>query len=95
MLEKQFSNTPLTPEAWINITNLSYFINCLEPWGGASLYFRGLIGRIYTKYIKCKPHGFREDFLSFFYYKSMEIDLWGGGSLDPRGLIGRIYGGDN
>ena len=52
-----------------------------DPQGVASLGPRGLIGRIYvgdhktllhTKYVSCGPHGFREeDFLSFFYYKSL------------------------
>ena len=76
-----------------------------DPWGVASLGPRGLIGRIYvgdhytllhTKYISSGPHGFREDFSSFSYYKSMGAnDPWGVASLDPRGLIGRIYVGDH
>ena len=59
-----------------------------DPRGMASLDPGGLIGRIYvgdhltllhTKYISCRPHGFREeDFLSFSPYKSM-------GANDPRG----------
>ena len=41
-----------------------------DPWGVASLYPRGLIGRIdvadhesllHTKHVSCGPHGFRED----------------------------------
>ena len=65
---------------------------------------QGLIGRIYegdhytllhTKYISSGLLGFREDFLSFFHYKSMGVnDLRGVASLAPRGLIGRIYVGD-
>ena len=47
---------------------------------------------LYTKYVSCVPHGFREDFLSFFHFKSM-------GAIDPRawpvgslwGLVVRIY----
>ena len=58
-----------------------------DPWGMTSLDPRGLTGRIYvgdhktllhTKYISCRPHGFREDFLCFFHYKSM-------GAKDPPG----------
>ena len=55
---------------------------------------RGLIGRIYvgdhktllyTKYISCGPHGFREeDFLSFSHYKFMGAIYWHGGQLDLR-----------
>ena len=39
-----------------------------EPWGGASLDTRGLIGRIYVgEHISFGSHGFREeDFLKFF-----------------------------
>ena len=61
-----------------------------------------MIGRIYvgdhltllhTKYISCRPHGFRdEDFLSFSYYKSMGAnEPRRVASLDPRVLIGSIY----
>ena len=69
----------------------------------ASIDPRGLIGRIYvgdhntllyTQYISCWPHGFREEvsFLSFSHYKSMGAnDPWGVASLDPRVSIGRIY----
>ena len=77
-----------------------------DPQGVASLGPRGLIGRIYvgdhktllhTKYVSCGPHGFREeDFLSFFYYKSLWAkDPRGVASLGPRGLNGRIYVGDH
>ena len=76
-----------------------------DPWGMASLEPSVLIGRIYvgdhstllhTKYLSCGPHGFREDFLSFFHYKSMGAnDPRGVASLDPRGLFGRIYVGDH
>ena len=46
-----------------------------EPRGVANLDPRGMVGRIYvgdyltlllTKYLSSGPHGFREDFLSFF-----------------------------
>ena len=67
----------------------------------ANLDSRGLIGRIYvgdhytllhTKYISSGPHGFREEDLSFFHYKSMGAnDPRGVASLDSRGLISRIY----
>ena len=78
----------------------------MTPWGVVSLDPKDLVSRIYvrdhltllyTKYISCGPQGFREeDFLSFFYYKSMGAnDPRGVASLDPRGLIGRIYVGDH
>ena len=54
----------------------------ITPWGMASLGPRGLIGSIYvrdhktllhTKYISCRPHGFRvEDVFKFFPI----ISLW-------------------
>ena len=76
-----------------------------DPLGMASLGPRGLIGRIYvwdhltllhTKYVSCRPHGFKEDFLIFSHYKSMGAnDPQGVASLDHRGLIGRIYLGDH
>ena len=53
----------------------------LDLWGRASLDPRDLIGRIYvedhltlihTKYISCKPHGFREDLKK----KIPIISLW-------------------
>ena len=75
-------------------------------WGMANLNPRGLIGRIYvedhktllyTKYISCAPHGFREEeFLSFSYYKSVGVnDPRGMANFDPRGTVGRIYVGDH
>ena len=77
----------------------------MTPQSVASLDPRGLIGRIYvgdhktllhTKFVSCGPHGFREEDLSFFHYKSMGAnDPWGMASLDPRGLICRIYVGDH
>ena len=38
--------------------------------------------------IRCGPHGYREDFLSFYRYKSYRLSdlLILGGSLDPSGL---------
>ena len=46
--------------------------------------------------MSCGPHGFREDFLRFSYYKSMGAnDPRGMANLDPRGFIGRIYVGDH
>ena len=53
------------------------------PWGVASLDSRGLISRIYvgdhqtllyTKYISCGPHGFREEFFFSFFFTI--ISLW-------------------
>ena len=75
-----------------------------DPQGLASLYPRGLTGRIYvgdhntllnTQYISCGPHGFsEEDFFSFSHYMSIRAnDPRGMASLDSRGLIGRIYAG--
>ena len=67
----------------------------------ASLDPRGLIGRIlvgdhytllHTKYISCGHHGFREDFLGFSHFKSMEAnDPRGTANLNHMGMIGRIY----
>ena len=65
-----------------------------DTWGVASLDPIGLIGRIYvgdhstllyTKYISCGPHGFRDE--------DLYNDPQGVASLDPRGLTGRIYVG--
>ena len=52
---------------------------------------------LHTKYVSCRPNGFREkDFLFFSHYKSMgSNDPRGVASLDPRGLIDRIYVGDH
>ena len=60
-------------------------LHITTPWGMASLDPRGLIGKIYvgdhqtflhTKYISCRPHGFREeDFLGFSHYKSVSYIL--------------------
>ena len=69
-----------------------------DPWGMANLDPRGLIGRIYvgdhstllhTKYISFGPHGFREDFLIFFFhYKSIGAnDSRGMANLDPRAWL--------
>ena len=77
-----------------------------EPWGMPTLDPRGMVGRVYigehltllhTKYLSSGPHGFRkEDFLSFFHYKSVGAhDPKGVASLDPRVLICRIYVGDH
>ena len=73
----------------------------MTPWGVSNLEPRGLVGGIYvwehytllhTQYIRCGPHSFREDFLSFSHYKSMGAnDPRDMASLDSRGLIGRIY----
>ena len=84
-----------------------------DPSVMASLDPRSMVGRIYvgdyrpllhTKYISCRPHGFREEDISsfaffvclfvFFLYKSVGAnDLRDITSLDPRGLIGRINAG--
>ena len=77
-----------------------------EPRAMASLDTRGMVGRIYvgdhltllhTKYLSSGHYGFRkDDFLSFFHYKSMGAnDPQGVASLDPRVLICRIYVGDH
>ena len=69
-----------------------------EPQGMHNLDPRGMVGRIYvgdhltllhTKYLSSGPHRLRkEDFLSFFHYKSMVAkDPQGVASLDPRVLI--------
>ena len=65
-----------------------------EPRGMHNLDPRGMVGRIYvgdhlTKYLSSGPHGLRkEDFLSFFRYKSMVAnDPQGVASLYPRVLI--------
>ena len=68
-----------------------------EPWGMPNLDPRGMVGRIYvgdhltllhTKYLSSGPHDFRkEDFLSFFHYKSMGAnDPQGVASFRPQGL---------
>ena len=72
-----------------------------EPQGVSSLKPRSMVGRIYvgphlmllhTKYLSSGPYGFREDFLSFFHYKSMGAnELRGKANFDPRGMVGRIY----
>ena len=60
-----------------------------DPRGIANLDPRGKDGRIYvgdhytllhTKYMSCRPHGFREDVLRFSNYKSV-------GANDPRGMV--------
>ena len=57
----------------------------MTPWGVANLDPRGIVGRIYvghhqtllyTKFISCGPHNFREDFFSI-------ISLWELMTLGP------------
>ena len=44
-----------------------------------------------VKYQSCGPSGFREDFFSFSYCRSMEtIDPRGMAKFDPRDMIGTI-----
>ena len=58
-------------------------LGIIDPKDMATLDPRGMVGRIYvgnhstllhTKYISCGPHGFREEFIYIFYYKSMEAN---------------------
>ena len=65
-------------------------------WVG-KIYVGDHLTLLHTKYLSSGPHGFRkEDFLSFFHYKSMGAnDTRGVAGLDPRGLIGRIYAGNH
>ena len=55
-----------------------------EPRDGANLDPRSMVGKIYvgdhltlrhTKYLSSEPYGFREDFLSFYHYKSMGASM--------------------
>ena len=76
--------------------SLSHYksMETLDRRGGASLVPMGMVSRIYvgdywtllhTKYISCEPHGFREDFLMFPHYMSMETpDPCGRTSSDPK-----------
>ena len=67
----------------------------------ANLVPRGFTGRLYvedhqtllhTKYIRCGPHGFREEYFKLLPFKSMEAyDQRGVANLNPRDMIGRIY----
>ena len=51
---------------------------------------------LHTKYLSSELYGFREEDLSFSYFKSMGAnELRGVASLEPRGMVGRIYVGDH
>ena len=65
--------------------------------GVATLGARSLTDRIYagallyTKYISCVPHGFREeDILSFIIISPLDLLTRGHDQIGPSGLIGRI-----
>ena len=57
-----------------------------------SLTDRNYVGTLlYTKYISCVPHGFREeDILSFIIISPLDLLTRGHDQIGPSGLIGRI-----
>ena len=78
-----------------NFFSIIGLLGANDPRGVASLDPRVLIGRIYTllhtKYVSCRPHGFREEDFSIFFYKFMGAN---GTRGVARGSIGRIYVGN-